>query len=273
MQQKVDMGQVVGSRDILFLCLDTLRYDVAKEEERNQGTPVLNQYGSWEKCQAVGNFTYPAHQALFAGFFPCPADAKSHKERLQLFFPANVGTGRKPPEGSFLFDGSNIVQGLEAAGYETYCIGGVSFFDKRSPIGKVLPGYFQHSYWNPSFACPVKENTANQIAFAVKLLQEAPEEKRVFLYINISAIHYPNYFYLEEEEAQGRTQDSRESHRAALRYVDSQLDPLFTALKKRGDTFVICCSDHGTCYGEDGCYSHGINHPAVNTIPYKHFFL
>ena len=29
----VDMGQVVGSCDILFICLDTLRYDAAVAEE------------------------------------------------------------------------------------------------------------------------------------------------------------------------------------------------------------------------------------------------
>ena len=46
---KVDMSQVVGSRDILFVCLDTLRYDAAVEEEASGGTPVLNQYGPWEK--------------------------------------------------------------------------------------------------------------------------------------------------------------------------------------------------------------------------------
>ncbi len=56
--------------------------------------------------------------------------------------------------------------------------------------------------------------------------------------------------------------------------ADAQLGRLFEGWKSlRGDTFVICCSDHGTCYGEDGCWSHGISHPMVYTIPYKHFFL
>ena len=45
MECSVDMTQVVGSCDILFVCLDTLRYDAAIEEERNGGTPVLNGYG------------------------------------------------------------------------------------------------------------------------------------------------------------------------------------------------------------------------------------
>ena len=45
----VDMSKVVGSHDILFICLDTLRYDAAAEEEKNGGTPVLNRYGAWKK--------------------------------------------------------------------------------------------------------------------------------------------------------------------------------------------------------------------------------
>ena len=78
------------------------------------------------------------------------------------------------------------------------------------------------------------------------------------MYINISAIHYPNYFYTEDSK-----KDSVEAHRLALRYVDSQLERLFEGFAKKGDTFVICCSDHGTCYGEDGVWFHGVNHPIV----------
>ena len=81
MQPDVDMNKIAGSHDILFICLDTLRYDVAAEEEAKGTTPVLNRYGPWEKCQAPGNFTYPSHHAMFAGFLPCPYDAKSIADR------------------------------------------------------------------------------------------------------------------------------------------------------------------------------------------------
>ncbi|MDO4167921.1 MAG: STM4013/SEN3800 family hydrolase [Eubacteriales bacterium] len=265
---ETDMNDIIGNCDILMVCLDTLRYDVAMREQQTGGTPVLNQYGSWEKCQAVGNFTYPAHQAMFAGFFPCPAEATSHKQRHQLFFPRDIGMGRKTPKGAWAFEGATFVEGLAHVGYHTYCVGGVSFFDKRSPIGSVMPSYFQSSYWHPSFGCLVKESTANQVKQVKRILAKTPEDQRIFLYLNIDAIHYPNYFYLE-----GETRDSLATHAAALRYVDGQLEALFGAFARRHPTFVICLSDHGTCYGEDGCVSHGINHPAVNTIPYKQFML
>ena len=268
-KSSVDMAQVVGSLDILFVCLDTLRYDVAVQEEASGGTPVLNQYGPWQKCQAPGNFTYPSHHAMFAGFLPCRYEAKNHADRELLFFPKAVGLGKKVPEGAYGFSGSTIMEGLEKDGYDTWCVGGVSFFDKCSDLGKVFPSYFQKSYWNPSFSCPVKDSTKNQVDFILKKLSKADTEKRIFLYLNVDAIHYPNYFYLE-----GASNDSVLSHAAALRYADHELGRLFTEWKKlRGNTFVICCSDHGTCYGEDDCQSHGINHPVVNTIPYKHFFI
>lgn len=271
MQNSVDMNQIVGTHDILFLCLDTLRYDVAAEEEAKGGTPVLNQYGLWEKRQAPGNFTYPSHHAMFAGFLPCSYDAKNIGERSPLFFPLNAGMGKKAPDGAFGFSGATIMEGLEKIGYDTWCIGGVAFFDKRSDLGRVFPGYFKHSYWNPSFSCPVKESTKNQVDFIMKKLEQSDPDVPVFMYVNIDAIHYPNYFYLENPS---KTQDSIESHSAALRYVDKELGRLFENWKAiRKDTFVICCSDHGTCYGEDGCQFHGINHPMVNTIPYKQFML
>ncbi len=268
-QPSVDMNQVVGKMDILLVCLDTLRYDVAAKEEAQGTTPVLNRYGSWKKCQAPGNFTWPSHHAMFAGFLPADCDAKNLADREMLFFPKQIGMGKKAPRGAYGFSGGTIMEGLEKEGYDTWCVGGVSFFDKRSDLGKVFPGYFRKSYWNPSFGCGVKDSTKNQVDFLLKKLDGADPEQNIFMYLNVDAIHYPNYFYLE-----GSSYDTAASHGAALRYVDGELGRLFDRWKeKRGEAFVICCSDHGTCYGEDGCQFHGINHPIVNTVPYKHFFL
>lgn len=265
----VNMKQVVGSMDILFICLDALRYDIAVQEEAAGRIPVLNRYGSWVKCQAPGNFTYPSHHAMFAGFLPCAYHTKKQADRDLLFYPTAIGLRRKAPENAYAFSGSTMMEGLAKDGYHTWCVGGVSFFDKRSDIGKVFPGYFQKSWWNPSFGCMVKESTQNQVDFILKKLEDVSKEQKIFLYVNVAAIHYPNYFYLDKE-----TYDSQKSHAAALRYADGQLGRLFDGWKaKRGNAFVICCSDHGTCYGEDGCQFHGINHPMVDTVPYKHFFI
>ncbi len=264
----MNMNEIVGRCHILFVCIDSLRYDVAEQEQLQGTTPVLNQYGSWRKCHAPGNFTYPSHQAMFAGFFPIEMGVKNMKQRETLFFSEDIGMGRKAPEGAFRFQGGTFVEGLAQEGYETCCIGGLSFFDKRTDVGKVMPGYFMKSYWKPAFGCKVKESPKHQVDFAIRKLEAISAEQKMMMYINISAIHYPNYFYVD-----GEKKDCVESHAAALRYVDQELGRLFAAFEAKGDTFVICCSDHGTCYGEDGYLYHGFNHPLVNTVPYKHFFL
>lgn len=265
---QIDMNRIVGQCNILFVCMDSLRYDVAKREEERGTTPTLNRYGVWRKCQAPGNFTYPSHQAMFAGFLPVDNGIKDMKKREKLFFSEDIGMGRKAPEHAFCFEGSTFVEGLAKEGYDTYCVGGLSFFDKRTDIGKVMPAYFKHSFWNPSFGCKVRESAGHQIDFAVKKLRELSDDALIMMYMNISALHYPNHFYVE-----GAKHDSVETHAAALRYVDGELERLFAAFQEKRDTFVICCSDHGTCYGEDGYRYHGLNHPVVNTVPYKHFLL
>jgi len=83
------------------------------------------------------------------------------------------------------------------------------------------------------------------------------------LFINISALHQPNYFYLNDTKV-----DSLETHAAALKYIDSQLPILMQALAKRQQAFVICSADHGTTYGEDGYTGHRIGHENVWNVPY-----
>ena len=208
----MDMNRVVGTHDILMLCFDTLRYDVSKAEEAAGGTPVLNSHGGlWEKRHAPGNFTYPSHFAIFAGFLPSPAEPHSLRSRKWLFFPVQAGTGRIPPKGSYPFTEATFVQSLANKGYETICIGGVNFFSKRNELGRVFPGYFTKSYWLPIFGCTAPDSTEKQIDFALKKLENYSADKRIFMYINFSAIHYPNCHYVK-----GKTKDDKESHAAAL---------------------------------------------------------
>lgn len=263
----VDMREIIGSHNILFLCLDTLRYDVAKEAEEKNLIPNINKYGKWEKRHAPGNFTYPSHHAMFSGFFPSPAEPTAIFDREHLFFPKKIGVSNIVPETSFAFEGSTIMEGLGKIGYTSYCIGGVAFFDKRSDIGRVLPSLFEKSYWRPSFGCNIKESFENQIEQIKKLMDK--EEKKVFMYVNIDSIHYPNYFYLNENYKT----DNLESHMEALKYVDSKIENILNIFREKGDTLVILCSDHGTCYGEEGYHFHCLSHEIVYTVPYKHFVL
>lgn len=259
-----DMNTIVGSHDILMITLDTLRYDVAKLEE--QHCPNLCGSGSWEKRHSPGSFTYAAHHAFFGGFMPTPAntDKASH---VRLFHSRNTGLQTHPH--TWLFDTPDIVSGFAAEGYRTICIGGVIFFTKKNALAKVLPGYFQQSYWRMNFGVTNPRSTENQVNHALKLLDHTGPEEKLFLFMNVSAIHGPNRYFVE-----GAREDSVETQRAALRYVDKALGPLFEAMRKRErPTFCLAFSDHGTAYGEDGYHGHRLAHDVVWTVPYREFIL
>jgi hypothetical protein len=98
-------------------------------------------------------------------------------------------------------------------------------------------------------------------------LAASPPSKPIFLFINVSALHGPNYFYLA-----GAKRDSPQSQAAALSYVDRELSPLITVLESRGRGVAgYVMSDHGTAYGEDGYEGHRIGHSVVWTVPYGEF--
>ena len=97
---------------------------------------------------------------------------------------------------------------------------------------------------------------------------EAAGDRRVFLFVNVSALHQPNRHYLP-----GAEEDGPESMLEALSYVDGALGPLLRAASVRGRSLWVVCSDHGTAYGEDGHTGHRIGHPVVYTVPYAEFEL
>jgi hypothetical protein len=258
----MNMNDVIGRDDLLLITFDTLRYDVAQEAWRAGVTPNLARWlpvSGWEERHTPGSFTYAAHAAFFAGFLPTPARPGRHPRLFALRFPGSETTA---PTTAIL-DGDNIVTGLARRSYHTVCIGGVGFFNRLSPLSCIFPDLFAESHWSPALGVTEPRSIANQVDLAVQILRRVPADQRLFLFLNVSALHQPNYFYLP-----GAVRDSRASHRAALEYVDAQLLPLFTALRARHSGFGILCSDHGTAYDDDGYVGHRLGHRVVWTVPY-----
>ncbi len=262
----IDMNQIVGQSDLLLITLDTLRFDVAQRAWQAGHLPNISRYlpRGWERRHAPGSFTYAAHQAIFAGFLPTPENQPKQSRLFALDFHGSETTG---PETCQL-DEANIVAGLRAKGYRSLCIGGVGFFNQQTPLGRVLPGLFDESYWDESLGVTDPRSSENQVSLALDLLQRNPLPQRLFLFLNISAIHQPNCHYLP-----GADKDNLQTHAAALRYVDGCLGRLFAALEKRGPCFAILCSDHGTAYGENGYEGHRLAHEVVWSVPYGQFQL
>lgn len=265
-----DMNEIVGSHDILLVTLDTLRHDVAAELAATGRTPNLARLlpgGRWEERHAPGSFTYASHQAIFAGFLPTPAAPGPHPR----LFAARFAGSETTAGGTFVYDTPDLVSGLAKEGYRTVCIGGVGFFNGRGPLGSVLPGMFQESHWEPEFGVASPTSFEAQVARAEDVVRELPDEQRLFLFVNVAALHQPNWFHLPgATPADG---DSRATHAAALEYVDRHIGRLFAAASSRRRCFAVVCSDHGTAYGDDGYTGHRIGHPSVWTVPYAHFLL
>jgi hypothetical protein len=261
----MNLNEVVGRDDMLLMTFDTLRYDVAQEAWESGEIPNLSRrlpVAGWERRHTPGSFTYAAHAAFFAGFLPTPVRPGRHPRPFAMRFPGSETT----TADTCVFDADNLVTGLADRGYHTICIGGVGFFNKQSPLGSVFPALFAESYWSPTLGVTDPESAANQVRLAVECLARVPSSRRIFLFVNLSAIHQPNYFYLP-----GATKDSRESQRAALAYVDRRFPPLFDALDRRASGFAILCSDHGTAYGEEGYRGHRLAHPSVWDVPYAEY--
>ncbi|WP_084701817.1 STM4013/SEN3800 family hydrolase [Streptacidiphilus anmyonensis] len=266
------MNEIVGSHDILLVTLDTLRYDVAAELAAagrlpNLAASVLPS-GRWERRHSPGSFTYAAHQAIFAGFLPTPAEPDGPRGRL---FAARFAGSETTAAATYVYDTPDLVSGLAASGYRTVCIGGVGFFNKQAALGSVLPGLFQESHWSPELGVTSPTSFESQVALAERISAGHRPEQPLFLFVNVSALHQPNWFHLP-----GATRehgDNRASHAAALEYVDAHIGRLLAAMRRRRPCLAIVCSDHGTAYGDDAYHGHRIGHEAVWTVPYAHAVL
>ena len=260
------MKDLIGTADLLFITLDTLRYDAAQEAWGTGRLTTLGPYlgeGGWEKRHTPASFTYAAHQAFFAGFLPTPLGQGAHPRLFAAEFAGSVSA----IESTFVFEEATLAAALAARDYRTICIGGTGFFNQQNELSRVLPHLFAEAHWTPDLGVTCRASAENQVAQAIRSV-EAAKEKRIFLFINISAIHQPNWFY-----GAGHQPDTLATHTAALVAVDRALQPLFRKLKQRAPTFAIVCSDHGTAYGEHGYLGHRIGHEVVWTVPYADFML
>src|SRR5215831_19477701 len=198
------MNEVVGRTDVLFVTLDCLRLDVARaclEQGRTPNLAAVLPPGGWEARETPGTFTLPAHQAFFHGFFPTPPGDGPHPRLLALEFDGSLTITAQ----TYTFRGvNNIVAGFESLGYRSCCVGGTGFFNKRNPLGRVLPGYFAESVWSPALGVADRDSTANQVRAALAWLEHWPRGERLLLFINVSATHPPHAVYLP-----GATADSK----------------------------------------------------------------
>lgn len=259
------MDNVIGDMDFLFVTLDTLRYDVAQAAWENGELKTFESHlGSegWERRHTPASFTYAAHHAFFSGFLPTPTHAGPHPRLFASRFTGSESTTAE----TFIFDEPTLPEALSKRGYRTICIGGTGFFNPSSSLGRVLPGLFDESHWSAQLGVTDRRSEINQFELAQKRI--AVDSKPTYTFINVAAIHQPNWFY-----GGNRQEDTLQSHRAALVAVDCAIESLLKFCSRRRKTLCIICSDHGTAYGEQGFFGHRCAHQVVWDVPYAEFVL
>lgn len=263
----INANQLIGQCDVLMTTFDTLRHNTAMLAMSEGLTPNLHKLlpnGVWEERHSPASFTFPAHQAFFAGFLPTPVTGEKTERLFSAAFIGSETTG----DNTCVFETPDIVSGLRSRGYRTICIGGVGFFNKQTPLGCVLPDLFCESHWSPDLGVTCRDSAANQVNLACERIAAADDDQRLFVFTNWSATHQPNCIYVEGAET-----DSVETQAAALADIDRHFPRVVRALRKRADVLAVLCSDHGVAYGEDGYYGHRLSHPVVMNVPYAEMVL
>ncbi|QDV44498.1 hypothetical protein Enr13x_43640 [Stieleria neptunia] len=260
----------IGRSDLLMATLDTLRFDVAQELFEQGRLPNFARYlpaNGWQRRHSPATFTYAAHHAFFAGFLPTHAGPEKHPRLFASSFGGSETTG----EQTYVFPQATLPQALSAVGYHTICVGGTGFFNPDNALGRVLPELFDESHWSKSMSVVDRNSASHQVDCAVEGVEQQTD-KRVFCFINFSAIHQPNWFFASERTAAGHSPadrtDNKHSHGEALIEIDRQIPRLLDCFRRRGSLFGMIFSDHGTAYGEQGYWGHRLAHPVVWEVPY-----
>ena len=215
---------------------------------------------------AMSTFTYPAHMAMFQGFFP---DSVSGRRPIYNRFAMAVYHWHYRSKGrpclSVIQGGQSIPRAMHNKGHRTVAVGGVSWFSKHTPMRLG----FEHFKKEPD--AEVATDTF------LKFLDKEP----FYGLLNFGATHRPyNVPGLSPELKKVKSPGSnnlcnstfnprlRDKQAACLTHVDGVLDKLFDRLQSNKLRTVACfCADHGDCMGEDNCYGHGFYHPSVMFVP------
>ncbi len=259
--------------NFLFLTYDSCRYDVLCDAR----TPVLDSYCEIERAQTPACFTYAAHHAFFVGIIPCAVDNIPYYNRFakQLLALMDVGEANVIKDARYgVHSEVNLIAGIRDAGYQTVGAGAMNWFKQAS----LTLGFDKFKFTG--------RDANGQIDY---LLQEIRTSDPFFGFINFGETHAP-YVYTGKKAACPITVRARNiewppvetgpvgrdcvayGHQVeAAEFLDGQIGRLFANLPQ--NTTVVLCADHGECFGEDGYWGHGVNHPKVWEVPLAIFRL
>lgn len=247
--------------NFLTIVLDSLPYNSFSRARM----PNVNDNFEVVEASALATFTFPAHCAIFQGFFPTtntsrPLYNRFEKSVFRWFYKTKRDCVLE------LKGTRSIPHTLRTNKVTTGCVGGVGWFNRASPLKN---GFQNFSY---------KANVIDGVATIMRFLNKEP----FYGCFNVGTTHrpyncpdIPDSLKNVNGPKSGNNYDNiyngklQERQIICADYVDKQLLTLFIWLKKslQKPTIVCFCADHGECFGEDGCYGHGFYHPNVMSVP------
>jgi len=269
----MSLPQRVSIDSVLFITLDSCRYDTFFSSHKLNSIPNLSNVSFLHKAISPSYFTYGSHAAFWMGFTPGVVGSSQpylNPKLGKLFKMSHVSSHISLSETPFLFSGENIIQGFRAKGYRTIGTGAVEWFNTSTDTGSVLAAPFDRFFFSGN-----TWSLASQLLWIGQELSITPPNQPVFLFLNIGETHVP---YWHEGAPWERwpspcvpfggsacsATTSRMRQRLCLEWVDIQIESLLQLFL---NSTILICSDHGDCWGEDGLWEHGISHPATLTVP------
>jgi membrane-anchored protein YejM (alkaline phosphatase superfamily) len=272
---QVDPALVTAAERLNFVLAtyDSCRYDVLVEAD----TPVLDSFAQVRRAQSPANFTYAAHHAFFAGILPHVVDPVPYYNRFtkQLMGIAGVGETNVVKDALVsLPSEENLIEAFRADGYRTIGTGAMNWF-RQAPL---RTGFDRFLFTGT--------DAERQIDF---LIESLPDRGPFFGFVNFGETHAPFSYRGKpdrcpvdvrarvvvwppvEQGPVGRDNEAFWHQARAAEFLDRQLGVLLSALPE--STIVVLCGDHGECFGEDGYWGHGFNHPMVLEVPLAIFAL
>ncbi|HXY28696.1 MAG TPA: sulfatase-like hydrolase/transferase [Acidimicrobiales bacterium] len=255
----------------MLLTYDSCRYDVL----RQAATPVLDSVGAVHRAQAPGNFTYASHHAFFAGILPLVVDDVPYLNRFnkQLLGLMEVGEANVAKDALRTVESDgNLLTGLRRQGWQVVGAGAMNWFRQDS----LTVGFDRFRF------------TGTAAAAQIRFVRDEVDLRRPFFgFINFGETHAPYRYEGKrgscpvdvrarvmkwppvEQGLVGADCEAFAHQVEAAEFLDRQLGILLEWLPD--DTVVVLCADHGECFGEDGYWGHGFNHPQVLDVPMSVF--
>ncbi|MCW2923398.1 MAG: Methyltransferase type 11 [Thermoleophilia bacterium] len=260
--------------NVLLLTFDSCRYDALEAAH----TPVLDSFADVLPARSPASYTYAAHHSFFAGLLPNCDQPIPFYNRFTRQLLGLRGVGETAVAAGALIDVAsdcNLVTGFRDEGWQTVGAGAMNWFRQAT-----LTTGFQHFRWTGTDADAQVDH----------LLDHVDPRRRFFGFINFGETHAP-FSYAGKSGAcpvdvrarimgwppqrgsgpVGRDNPAWAHQVEAAEFIDRRLARLFSALPAH--TVVIACGDHGECFGEDGFWGHGVDHPVVYEVPLAIFRL